>query len=306
MGDPDGRLITNFQGEGFHARLFELACFAFLDAQELAVRRTHERPDFIATRDGKDLAALEVVTANSPLGQNQDIAVSALVDRTKEEIAERCHEEFAIRLATALKSKLKKRYWLLPQCRDLPLVFVVGPFHEPGSMTYIDLSVARFLYGLDRVAVTEYRGEVLLGQLPVEQHEFQGKSMPSNFFGYPSAENVSAVIYCNQWTVPRFFRMATLIDGWSPDVTGTRRGTFMLPGDPYGVHGYEYPLGKGGVPEETWWQGVTIFRNPSAKIPLPDDALKCTSAFRIREGQLEREVFDFHPLTSMMMLHREE
>jgi hypothetical protein len=96
MGDPDGRLITNFQGEGFHARLFELACFAFLDAQELAVRRTHERPDFISTRDGKDLAALEVVTANSPLGQNQDIAVSALVDRTKEEIAERCHEEYPL------------------------------------------------------------------------------------------------------------------------------------------------------------------------------------------------------------------
>ena len=32
MGDPNGNSLGDFQADGFHTRLFELACFAYLES----------------------------------------------------------------------------------------------------------------------------------------------------------------------------------------------------------------------------------------------------------------------------------
>jgi hypothetical protein len=275
MGDIDGNLVCEFQTQ-FHARLFELACFAYLEAQGFAVDRSHAQPDFLLTRDRAPVAAVEAVTANSRAGQQTDISARAVNARSREDIADRCSNDFPIKMGGALSSKLKRAYWELPHCKGLPFVLVVGPFHEPGSMTYIDQSLARYLYGVEAVADVVHQNQgraAVTHQVPVRWHTFKGKRIPSNFFGYPSAENVSAVVYCNQFTVPRFFRLAAQTSGWSTELAGTRKGSFVSP-DEVLPRGYSYPLGEPRGPVETWWQGATVFHNPGAAHPLPSGALR--------------------------------
>ena len=45
MGDIDGNFVREFQTQ-FHARLFELACFAYLDSQGLTVDPSTIGPTF--------------------------------------------------------------------------------------------------------------------------------------------------------------------------------------------------------------------------------------------------------------------
>ena len=296
MGDIDGNFVREFQTQ-FHARLFELACFAYLDSQGLTVDRSHTRPDFLVSRNGIPVAAIEAVTANSPAGQQTDISIRALANRPFEEIIKKCDQEFPIRIGSALSSKLQKKYWDLPHCVGLPFVLVVGPFHEPGSMTYIDQSLARYLYGVE--PSSEWTGTTS-HQVPVLQHEVDGKVIPSKFFSYPLAENVSAIIYCNQFTVPRFFRLAAQVDGWPIELVGQREGYFIDSHD--GPSEYHYNLGSLGTPNEPWWQGVTVFHNPNAIHPLPKRSFRSTCEYQYRDGYFNCHVFGFHPLTSSMII----
>jgi hypothetical protein len=63
-------------------------------------------------------------------------------------------------------------------------------------------------------------------------------------------------------------------------------------------------VGQCEAPKETWWQGVTVFFNPNARVPLADDFFPHTSSFRLVDGLFVREVLDFHPLVSWMIASR--
>lgn len=255
MGDPDGNFVRDFQTDGFHSRMFEIACYAYLEAQGLEIERS-DRPDFVVARDGQRVA-LEATTTNPRSGRATDISLRKVEPLSAAAILEKCSNEFPIRMGSALRSKLEKKYWELPSCAGIPFVLIVGPFHEAGSTTYVDDSLARYLYGTETFDDwTERNGVLVRGDVPVRAHEFGGKSIPSNFFGEQGAENISAVIYCNQLTVPRFYRMAAQAGIAPANVTDVRTGYCLLPGE--GTLEYQYVVGEDGTPVETWWQGVTI------------------------------------------------
>ena len=64
MGDPNGNFVDDYQADGFHSRLFELACFAYLEEAGMNLDRTHEAPDFLASRGGTRIAIEASTTAN--------------------------------------------------------------------------------------------------------------------------------------------------------------------------------------------------------------------------------------------------
>lgn len=302
MGDVDGNFVREFQTQ-FHARLFELAAFAYLEAQGLELDRSHARPDFIVRRGGVDLAAIEAVTSNSRSGQRTDVTARALTDIPIDEIIRKSNEEFPIRVGTALFAKLKKPYWTLPHCKDLPVVLAIGPFHEPGSQTYIDQSLARYLYGMDQSSEWVEKNGILTRQVPVAQHTFAGKTIPSEFFAYPGAENVSAVVYCNQFSVSKFFRIAVDRDGMPPTLAAVRKGYHLDLADGWSEYSYDV---ENRESEEPWWEGVTVFHNPYAVHPLAPRALNCTCEFRWRDGFVDCSVYGFHSLTSITFIHAQE
>jgi hypothetical protein len=285
MGDPNGNFMFKFQSEGFHARLFEIACYAYLNSIGAVCNRSFEKPDFMASIGNKTIA-IEAVTANPTKGQSLDISLTQLKYIPFKKMEKKCIDDFSIRMANILEKKIRKKYWKLKHCKGKPLVFIVSPFFEPGSMYYVDMNLATYLYGL------------------VDEHEYNGRKITSGFFNKKNSEYVSAVVYCNQFTVPRFYRLSFSPQDISPISAAKREGYYLTTGSNFiNLEKYEHDLKDPKSPIETWWQGVTIFINPKANVPLPDGFLKSTSTFRVgNDGLLNQIIHDFHALTSFMFV----
>lgn len=276
MATPSKTFVRKFQGDGFHSHLFEIACFAYLESTGMKPERRHSAPDFLASLNGFDLA-FEAATSN-PAKQASDISIFQIEALTQREIEEKVNVEFPRRMASIVKKKLRLNYHKLPHCEGKPLVLMVAPFFEPGSVLYIDESLLNCLYGI--------------------HNETPG------LFQLEDARSVSAVMYCNGFTVPRFFRLATTLDD-TANIIATREGWYCSPltDDDIEMREYKFLVGDPSSPQESWAEGVTIFHNPNAQFPIPTTLLPCTSYFSVQDGLLIREVHGFHPLTSFMRMY---
>jgi hypothetical protein len=296
MGDPDGNFIDDFQGPGFHSRVFELACFAYFEETGWTIERGRPNPDFLLTKDGVNVA-VEAATSNPRAGRQEDIALTRMHDLQTVDVLAKCTDEFPIRMGGVLREKLKQAYWTKPECRGHPFVVVIGPFHEPGSMTYVDELLARLLFGIDRFPEWTEQNGILVREATITAHSFGGKTIPSNFFRTDEvAANLSAVLWCNQFTISRFQRLWAEVFGL-PDELGAAvvSGWHALPGLPPAER-FIYQIGDGATPPESWSRGATLFVNPHARVPLPAGIFETTSTFRVCDGRLVRELDGFHPL----------
>lgn len=281
MGDPNGNFPGDFQTEGFHSRLFELACFAYLESAGFDLNRSHESPDFLASSRDNFTIAIEATTANPTAGRATDISLLQMPDLSEAEIFEKVENEFPRRMTSVLQKKLAYRYHDLPHCLGKSLVLMVAPFFEPGAVFYTDESLLKCLYGVGGITA--------------------GAAAP--FFDLPDASSISGVLYCNAFTVPRFFRMATRLDN-TEEVRAVRRGVCYT-GDPNeddSPHEFQFQVGDSSVPKETWYEGVTLFINPNANHPLQQSLLPRTCTFSVRDNVVNREVHGFHPVTSFMFI----
>lgn len=282
MGDPNGNFLGDFQADGFHRRLFELACFGYLESAGFALDRSYLAPDFLVSRDGVSLA-VEATTANPPTGRDTDISVRQMEQLSPEEIFEKVNREFPRRMMSILRKKLARRYDELPHCKGKPLILMVAPFFEPGAVFYNDDALVNCLYGT---------GDATEGSRSV---------IP--FFFQPEARSVSAILYCNAFTVPRFFRLATPLDR-TEEMVAIRRGMCYVEHSETEIllRDFEYRVGSPSWPLETWSEGVTLFHNPNALVPVPSGFLPSTSNFSVRDGCLVRDVQGFHPVVSFMIV----
>lgn len=257
--------------------LFEIACFAYLESAGLKPNRIQSSPDFLASCDGLNLA-IEVTTANPPKNQAADISLLQLENLSEEELAHKVNHEFPRRMFSILNKKLNHQYDKLPQCAGSPLILMVAPFFEAGSVYYTDDALVDCLYGINDTT--------------------------TGFFSHSNVESVSAVLYCNTFTVPRFFRLATPLDD-TAKISATREGMYYAvdSGSELSIREYQYRVGSHSSPKESWFEGVTLFLNPNALLPISKDILPCTSSFSVEDSYLIREVHGFHPVTSFMHIH---
>lgn len=282
MGDPNENFIGDFQGDGFQSRLFELGCFAYLESAGMEIDRSYLAPDFSASKDGVKVV-VEAATANSPSGRHTDISLRQVSELSEKELFQKVNLEFPRRIVALLKRKLKHRYHELPHCLGRPLVLMTAPFFEPGSVFYTDDALVDTLYGTN------------------DSSSLSGVNPP--FFSWADAQSISAILYCNAFTIPRFYRLATSLNQ-DANIVVIRKGFCYKNHSEteLAVGPYEYPLGSPSAPKETWWEGVTVFHNPHADVPLPLNLLPSTSTFSIRDGSLVRDIHGFHPVTSFMTI----
>ena len=114
MGDPNGNFPGDFQTEGFHSRLFELACFAYLENAGFELNRSYESPDFLASSRDDVTIAIEGTTANPTAGRATNFSLLQMPDLSDEEIFEKVENEFPRRMTSVLQKKLAYRYHDLP------------------------------------------------------------------------------------------------------------------------------------------------------------------------------------------------
>ncbi|WP_258001060.1 hypothetical protein [Janthinobacterium sp. ROICE36] len=271
--DPDGNYVEQFQTTGFNTRLWELYLFAMLAEVPFAIERKHSVPDFSAAGPLGKLF-IEATSVN-PSGAAH-LAPPPMA--TDEQRTDFLRNYMPIRFAGPLVNKLthkhqELRYWEHPHVRNNPLVFAIQDFHAPGSLAYSSDALPVYLYGMWWTKEQDAAGNVVGSPEAIETHVWGDKVIESGFFYLPDAEHISAVIINPNATISKFNRMGLMAGFGSPDVWITRRGfaenprrdaTEPMP-DTYEVGSPDYV--------ESWMEGLSVFHNPNANIPLDPDLL---------------------------------
>jgi len=283
---PDGNFIKDFQTSGFDSRVWELYLYKLLESLGFVITQPGDRPDFLIADTDGFRCWVEATTANA----TQTSARPFVPVGVWEEL-----DEVAIKLGSALKSKMDKTYWELPHVSGLPLVFAISDFHGADPIRSSSHSLGRYLYGLHS-RLTSEPGEVVTREdIPIASHQAQ-KQIPSGFFDLPNAENVSAVLFSNAGTVAKFnrigwirqpvFNVRMLRVGWAYD----RNPTAMLPAP------FAHIVGER---EETWGEEAVLFHNPNARHPVPLGFFGDLVEEFVVDRELLTVIPGYHPMGSL-------
>lgn len=279
--DIDGNFVEQFQTTGFDARLWELYLFAALTEAGLFVGRPTPAPDFLATGPLGEFA-MEATTINPSVGPGGKPAASQKPS-SEAEIGPYVHEYLPIRYAGPLTAKLRKEYWKKPAAAGKPLVFAIQDFHDTMSMTYSGTALETYLYGYKHEAKKDSEGGLTIVPIPVTEHKWGEKKVPSGFFSLPDAENVSAVIFNSSATLSKFNRMGVGAGFGSDDVVLIRR-RYFADSNPDASSPKPYVHFVTQEDTETWIEGMDVYHNPRAAHPFDPDLLPGASHHRLVEG----------------------
>jgi hypothetical protein len=274
--DNDGNYEREFQSVNFHSRLWELYLHVYFHNAGLQRQNRKAAPDFELDCYGSKVF-VEAVTVNpSTDPRRPDLPPP----KSDEEVEGRLSDFMPIKFGSPLFSKLQKRYWEKEHVAGHPLILAVHDFHNDNAMTWSRTALSEYLYG----ARTRLEG-VHPVVSSILQHEWKGKTIPSGFFRLEEAEHISAVLFSNQATIPKFNRMGKIAGLGSANVKMIRRG-FLYNPDPKAVH--PIPFAKDlddDDYEESWSDGLIMFHNPNAKHPVNPDYFDDISHISYIDGE---------------------
>jgi len=268
----DPHFKQEFQIHQFDQRIWEIYIWAVL--KEVGFEVNHATaPDFLCSGFGFSFT-VEATT----MGPSKSGALAGINPPTNpHELAEYQQGYLPMKFAQSLTSKLNKKhqgmhYWELPEAQGQPFIIAIADFHSPGSMTYSQGSLHPYLYGsqVDKiikggVSVVKYK--------PITAIEFRDKSIPAGFFKLPNAEYVSAILFSNAGTLPKFNRMG-IAAGFTHSYKSMNRVGRKYNLDPNSIEGTPFTADVlSSDYKELWRNEVVIYHNPNAIHPIPLDAL---------------------------------
>ncbi|MEQ1621196.1 MAG: hypothetical protein ABL919_07290 [Methylococcales bacterium] len=261
--DNDGHYEREFQSVNFQARLWEMYLHIYIHNAGLLIENIHPSPDFEAIYFGEKYF-IEAVTVNpSSNPQRPDLPPP----ETHEEIEFRLNDFMPIKFGSPLYTKLCKRYWEKEHVAGHPLILAIHDYHNENAMTWSRTALSEYLYGI-RTRIVNGKPSVE----KIEKHVWEKKEIPSGFFYQKDAENISAVLFSNQATIPKFNRMGKIAGLGSEKVKMIRNG-FLYNPDPNAI--YPIPFSKDlddPEYEESWSDGLIMFHNPNGKHPVNPEA----------------------------------
>lgn len=299
MPNPDGTFISDFQTTGFNARVWELYLYAWGSRSgHYDVYRPHDRPDFRFSNANLRTAWIEAVTA-APAPPGVAPAVPPDSDPGfLDALRYRNYHFVPQRLGSPLFSKLQKRYWELEWVRGLPFVLAIADFHDPSPYRNASSILSHYLYGVDEVILSAPLAPLRRALRGLPDHRVGDKVVPAGFFKQPDAENVSAVVFSSSGTIAKFSRMG--YDSRRHAFVKMIRFGLHLDYDPDAVvpRGFAYVVGDGSH-AETWGEGVEVFHNPHAKLPLPLDFFPDAAVHQLGTDRIESTATGFQPFFSI-------
>jgi hypothetical protein len=297
--DPDGNFVEQFQTTGFDARIWELYLFAVLAELRYGVDRSHPAPDFLCTGLLGQFF-IEAVTVNPTIVNGRNIETGQPDDPVEKE--RHMKHYLPIKFGSALTSKLNRRYWELPHINGLPIVLAIQDFHYPGSMTWSETALITYLHGHDATWRHNAAGELIITPREITEHVWGEKRIPSGFFTLPGAEHISAVVSNRQGTISKFNRLGLRAGFGSGRVRMVRVGTHYLhdrnAADPAPFVAIVNDPGY----EEDWIQGMNVFHNPRALVPLPPQMLPGAGHHFIEGERMASYLPNFHPFGTQTLI----
>jgi hypothetical protein len=290
FSDPDGNFVEQFQTFGFDARTFEFFLSVMLKDIGHEVDRSHDRPDFFITK-GDLTAAVEAVTANPPPDGTIQPYTNFSESGSVSDAIEHIEQTIPIRLGSPLYTKLRKKYWTLPQMAGKPLIIAIQDFHTAGALLSTSTGLGRYLYGQGQEWWHDKDGNLVIEGHALKEHKLGEKRIPSGFFNQPDAENISAVLFCNTGTMAKFNRMGHQGSYNDKLVRMIRWGTCYRH-DPNATvpEAFVYEVGHPEEDMETWREGTVLFLNPNALHPLPSNWFGAALEGKFVDGE---EVYAF-------------
>lgn len=301
--DVDGNFVEQFQTTGFDSRLWELYLYAYLVEDGLFVERPKPAPDFAAIRHGRKVF-IEAVAVGPTDGEPIPAAKEgppALKD--PEEIKTLLKGKMPIKFGSALYSKLSRKtpYWKIPEVVDHPLLFAIADFHDQQSMTWSSSALFEYLYGITHEFTRGDDGRLIISALKIEYHEHEGKKIPSGFFYLPDAVNVSGVLFSASGTLSKFNRMGRLAGFGVKNMKLVRYGV-CHDHDPNAALPRKFVKEIApGVSKESWGEGLSLFHNPNARHPVPEEMFPSIAHHKLVDGQIRSVLPEFHPYSSITM-----
>ncbi|MGX7745590.1 hypothetical protein [Rhodopseudomonas parapalustris] len=265
--DADGNFIEQFQSTGFDQRIWELYLFATLIEANFSLSRAHAVPDFCCRGIFGELY-VEAVTVGPAVKHGKIMPPPPI--STPEDLDPYVKEYMPIKFGSALFSKLRKQYWEQPHVTGKPFVFAIADFSAPMSMVHSQPALERYLFGYEHIGALNDQGKLVISPIRIETHQWGDKKpIPSGFFRLSEAAHVSAVISSNGGTIAKFNRMGVLGKFGSKQVLIIREG-LMLDHNPDALKPKNFwvIVNSAGY-EESWIEGLNVYHNPNAEIPLP-------------------------------------
>lgn len=299
--DIDGNFVEQFQTTAFDARIWELYLFAVLTEAGYLLDRSYPAPDFVVSGPRGEFC-IEATTVNPSRDAEGNIVPPPPTD-TQDEWELYSNEYVPIRYAGPLNSKLKRRYWESPHVAGNPLAIAIMDFHAPMSMTWTRGGLANYLYGYAHDASRDEQGSLVITPRKIEKHSWGRKKIESGFFFLPEAQNISAVIFNNSATISKFNRMGQIAGFGSPRVRLVRQGT-VLDHDPNASEPKQFSHHiDPSTYKESWIEGMDVFHNPRADVPLDPEALPGAAHHHLRDDLLvESRSPEWHPLGSVTFI----
>jgi hypothetical protein len=141
--------------------------------------------------------------------------------------------------------------------------------------------------------------EGLLEQVRVDlkNHTHNGKTIPSAFFEQPETEHISAILTSASGTLSKFNRMGRQAGYGDPDIRVVRIGS-CYDHDPnaFEPKGFRYEVNEKS--EETWSEGINVYHNPHARMPLEPEMFPFAGHHTVKDGDIVSMLPDFHPFAS--------
>lgn len=286
--DSDGNYIEQFQSAGFNARLWELYLYAFFHEMDFMINREFNAPDYVIEKAGVRLC-IEAVTVNP----SQHV-VDEEEPSTTDEMEKLLLDYMPIKYGSPLYSKLQKKYWEKEHVAEHPLLIAIHDFHQKDSMMWSRKALEAYLFGARRTYKFTLESGLCENIDIVEEHRWNEKVIPSNFFSQPNSENISAVIHSNQATIGKFLRMGYLAEFGRQDLEIKFVGQAM-----YDNNQAYIDFEKNVSPEEYeefWKDSITIYHNPNALYPLDYDLFPNVAHVFFSEGKFISIKPQFYPI----------
>jgi hypothetical protein len=284
--DMDGNFVQQFQSDGFDARIWELYLYAALHEIGYGFDRQYSAPDFHCQGPLGDFF-VEATTVNP----------SSEVPEVDETNQQAYFENYVpIKYGSALVSKLRKRYWDQPHVAGYPLVFAIQDFHARHAMTWSNSALVEYLYAIRQVERIDDEGKSEIVSEKIEEFNWGDKApVPAGFFFLVGSENISAVIANPSGTLLKFNRIGFLAGFGDHDIKMIRSGycykDSLTPSQfCTEVHSPGYT--------ETWCEGLSVYHNPNALLPLPQTAFPGAAHHTSRNGSILAYQPTFHPVGS--------
>ncbi|SBW00847.1 glycosaminoglycan attachment site [uncultured Dysgonomonas sp.] len=296
--DIDGNFIDQFQSiNGFDARLWELYLFCFCREQFFSFKRDSYAPDFMIEKLGHEIAIEAVIVGRKD--QDTDF-LTEYEPKNQEEIEKELKNDMPLKFGSALYSKLKKEYWKKDHVKGKPLVIAVADFHETKSMLWSYPALISYLYGYEYEHYHTEEGQLVIIPVPVKEYtKSTGATVPAGFFFQPDAENISAVINSPTATLSKFNRLG-MQAGLNSQKSRLFRFGYRHDHDENAAVPLEFAYEVTQDSIENWSEGISIFHNPNALIPLDPNLFKnVTQHFLKEDGSVLSYFPEFHPYKSM-------